>query len=147
MSDETYEVADTAPLEPGPPVGPEAPAAPDAPAAAPSTPTYAAAPVYAAPSPPEHVSFPKRWLVIGGGIALAFVLLSGTFAAGVAVGHRAGAFDRDGISTMQGQQPGGTRGGQPGGPMGGYGQGRGDGPGWHGDQQTQPDDDSTTQSQ
>ena len=118
MSDETYEVADTAPLEPGPPAGPEAPAAPDAPAATPSTPAYAAAPAYAAPAPPEHVSFPKRWLVIGGG-----------------------------INPRQGQQPGGMRGGQPGGPMGGYGQGRGDGPGWHGDQQTQPDDDSTTQSE
>ena len=54
-------------------------------------------PVAVAPIPPAEpaptssaVSVPKRWLVIGGSALLALVVISGTFAAGVAVGDRSG---------------------------------------------------------
>ena len=84
-----------------------------------------AAPAVAAPS--DHVSISKKWLLIGGGAIVAVILLGGTFAAGVGVGHRAGGrFDGRGPAAM-GQFQDGSGMQAP----GGQGQFRGDGGGYH----------------
>jgi hypothetical protein len=129
MSDETYEVADTAPMASGAvSEPPEVVPAPVPPVAA------------SAPSASDRVSFSKRWLVVGGSVIVAFVVLAGTFGAGVAVGHRAGGFDRRGGGAMMGALPnGGTADGRRGGPMGRDGRGSdGFGRDFNQDQQTQP---------
>jgi hypothetical protein len=131
MSDETYEVANTTPMASG--VVSEPPEAVPAP-----VPPVAA---YSAPPAQEHVSFPKRWLVVGGSVIVAFVVLAGTFGAGVAVGHRAGGFEsRGGGATMGALPNGGTADGRAGGRMGRDGRGGPDGFGreFNQDQQTQP---------
>jgi len=58
------------------------------------------------PESDSHVSVPKKWLLAGGGVVLAVVLLGGTFAFGAAVGSRTSRFDGRGPA-MQGQVQGG----------------------------------------
>ena len=95
-------------------------------------PVYAAVPPAApvgapASAPSDHVSISKKWLLIVGGAILAVLLLGGTFAAGVGLGHRAGGrFDGRGPAAM-GQLQGGGMMQAP----GGQGQFRGDGGGYH----------------
>ena len=57
-----------------------------------------------AAKPADHVSIPKRWLLVGGGVVLGLVLLGGTFAAGVGAGSHAGRLGGRGAGVYGGQQ-------------------------------------------
>ncbi len=67
----------------------------------------------------DHVSIPKRWLVIGGSVAAGLLIVAAVFGAGVSVGHRAGAFDRPGLGPSAQTSQDGFR-GRTGGPGGGH---------------------------
>ena len=99
----------------------------DAVAADPTMPTEVPAAPHA-PAPEaaparQVVSVPRRWLVVGGSVVLAVVLLGGAFAVGVAAGHRSYRPDGRGDYRMMAPQPG----------MPGYGQDNGAGKGYEQD--------------